>query len=57
MAAAIGIVIVAALLALGVLFARDRVLTTRVLAHVDASPGASGNGCVRSCRGGRILLL
>ena len=55
LAAVIGVLIVIGVLAAGVLFARDRVLMTHVLANVE-SP-ASAKACAKPCRGGRMLLL
>lgn len=54
LAAVIGVLFVVGLLAAGVLFARDRVLT-HVLANVE--PPASASACAKPCRGGRMLLL
>ena len=56
-AAVIGVLVAVGVLAAVVLFARDRVLLTRVLANVDTHPTSAGKACAAPCRSGRMLLL
>lgn len=57
LAAIMGVLVLAGVLATAVLFARDRVLLRSVLANVDAPPPASAKACANPCRSGRMLLL